>query len=167
VLFPLSAGWTGILIPIGPAEQVGPAIAIHVECGDALGVIRAQAMNEKSALRNTERTVAGNSLSISLRKGEARKDCNRQNQDTLNQSTQNQDTGKSVFHLNSAVLHPRGIPFFGIQSKLRDGLFGRGSIELTVTSQFGESCGDNRLRIDLEMAAQMLAIITASKAICA
>ena len=40
MLFPLATTGTGVLIPVCTAEQVQETIVIHVEHGDAFGVIR-------------------------------------------------------------------------------------------------------------------------------
>src|SRR6476646_7191164 len=45
---PLAAVGAGIFVPVRAAEQVGEAIAIHVQQRDALGVIVAEAMREES-----------------------------------------------------------------------------------------------------------------------
>src|SRR5882757_3167613 len=44
---PFTAVRSGVFIPVGAAEQVGEAVAIHVQQGDALGVIVAEAMGKK------------------------------------------------------------------------------------------------------------------------
>src|SRR5205807_257576 len=50
--FPLAARRPRVFIPIGSAQEVGPTVAIHVERGDAFGMIRTQTVSEESHLRN-------------------------------------------------------------------------------------------------------------------
>jgi hypothetical protein len=59
VLLPRAAVGAGVLVPIGSAEQIGEAIAVHVEQGDALGVVVAEAVGEKGNARLSAGSVAG------------------------------------------------------------------------------------------------------------
>src|ERR1700680_4977111 len=62
VLLPLATRGAWILIPVGSAEQVRPAIAVHVQCGDLLGMVCTQTVGKEGGLRSTIRPVAGSCL---------------------------------------------------------------------------------------------------------
>ena len=76
VALPLSTVGAGILIPIGAAEDVGQSIAVHVQRGNALGVVGAETMDKEGDLGNAARTGAGSGFAFALglgwRKGAAR-----------------------------------------------------------------------------------------------
>ncbi len=59
MLLPLAAVGTGILVPVGSAEDVEEAVAVHVEKGDAFGVIGAETVGEEGDSRFAVGTVAG------------------------------------------------------------------------------------------------------------
>jgi hypothetical protein len=59
VLFPYAAIGAGVLVPVGSAEQIGVAVAIHVEQRDALGVVVAETMREKGYAWLSAGSVAG------------------------------------------------------------------------------------------------------------
>src|ERR1700751_2284665 len=58
MLFPFATTGAGILIPVSTAKQIQKAIVIHVEHGDAFGVIRAETVSEKSDAGLTIRSIA-------------------------------------------------------------------------------------------------------------
>ena len=66
---PLSALRSGILVPVGAAKNVGSPVAIHIECGDALGMIRAKTMRDKRDLGDAARLRAGTSFALGLSSG--------------------------------------------------------------------------------------------------
>jgi|ERR1700722_2191601 hypothetical protein len=67
MLLPFAALRARILVPVGSAEDVRAAVAIHVERCDAFGVIRTEPMNEESGLRDAIRAIAGCGVSFCLR----------------------------------------------------------------------------------------------------
>ena len=73
---PLAALRPGILIPVGAAHQIGTAVAVHIDGGDAFGMIGAQAMHAKGHLRNAVRAVAGSGLAQALRDCNPTRRCN-------------------------------------------------------------------------------------------
>ena len=40
----------GVFVPVGSAEEVGEAVAVHVEGGDAFGVVGAETMDEEGGV---------------------------------------------------------------------------------------------------------------------
>ncbi len=52
VALPLAAVGAGILIPVGSAQDVWAAVAVHVESGNAFGVVGAQPVDGEDGLRN-------------------------------------------------------------------------------------------------------------------
>ena len=52
VLLPFAAIGARVFVPVGTAEQVGEAVAVHVDHGDAFGVVAAEAMREKGHARS-------------------------------------------------------------------------------------------------------------------
>ncbi len=59
MLLPFSAVCAGVLVPIGTAENIDEAIVVHVEEGDALGVVGSETVDEKSDSRLSIGAVAG------------------------------------------------------------------------------------------------------------
>ena len=55
---PFAALRSRILIPISAADQVWPAVSIHVDGGDTFVVVRTQSMREEGRLRNVARSIA-------------------------------------------------------------------------------------------------------------
>ena len=53
-----------VLIPVGTAENVGQAVAVHIERGDALGVIVAELMDEISSLRNVAGSIPASFIEL-------------------------------------------------------------------------------------------------------
>jgi hypothetical protein len=51
--FPFAAVRSRIFIPVSTAYQVWSSIAVHINGGDALGMIATQAMNEERSLGNS------------------------------------------------------------------------------------------------------------------
>src|SRR6185437_11884357 len=65
---PLASLRSGILVPERPAEEIGPAISIHIHAAYAFGVVCAQQMDEVLCFRLPVRAVAA--LLIQLSTGE-------------------------------------------------------------------------------------------------
>src|SRR5579863_2741638 len=61
---PLAAGRAGILIPVGAAQQVRAAVAVHVEHGNAFGVVGAEAMHREGGLLHAARRGAARELAV-------------------------------------------------------------------------------------------------------
>ena len=66
---PFTALRAGILIPVRSAQEVWPAVSVHVDGGDSFGVIRSQSMHEKSHLRHISRSVAANFIELCVGEG--------------------------------------------------------------------------------------------------
>ncbi len=66
VAFPLAAPRPRILVPIRSAQNIRPAVAVHVHGGDALGVIGAQPMDGISGLRHIAGRVAPHLVELSV-----------------------------------------------------------------------------------------------------
>jgi hypothetical protein len=49
-VLPVSTLRAGVLVPVGSAENVGEAVAVHVEGGDAFGVVVAEAVDEEGGI---------------------------------------------------------------------------------------------------------------------
>src|SRR5215467_2271325 len=62
-------------------------------------------------------------------------------------------------------LSPRGVNLFGVDAQFLHSLLRFLRVELLLASKAREGRSGNGLGIDLKMTAQMLAVITASKAI--
>jgi len=69
MLLPFASLRTGILIPVGAAQDVRTPIAIHVQSSDALGVIGTQAMRNKRDLRSAARARTSSSSTFRLGSG--------------------------------------------------------------------------------------------------
>ena len=59
VLLPIAALCAGVLVPVGSAEDVGEAIVVHVEGGDAFGVVGAETVSDEGGLHDALGTGAG------------------------------------------------------------------------------------------------------------
>jgi hypothetical protein len=97
--FPLSALSTGILIPVSSAHKIRPAVSIHVDSGDSLGMIGAQSMDEKSRLGKVSRTVTSNLIELCMGDSQPERDC-RAEEDDLSRSLH-----QRCYHSNVYGLH--------------------------------------------------------------
>ena len=70
---PRAALGTGVFVPEGAAQDIGPAVAIDVDGGDPFSVIGAELMDEVRILGNAEGAVAA--LFIELGEGGRRDQC--------------------------------------------------------------------------------------------
>ena len=52
VLLPIAALGSGVFVPVGSAEDIREAIAVHVEGSDAFSVVVAEAMDEEGGIGN-------------------------------------------------------------------------------------------------------------------
>ena len=66
VALPLAALRPRILVPIRPAQDIRPPVAVHVQGGDALGVIGAQSMDGISGFRHIAGRVAPHLIQLSV-----------------------------------------------------------------------------------------------------
>jgi hypothetical protein len=59
MLLPFAALGAGVFIPVSAAQQVREAVPVHVEQGNALGMIASEAMDEEGNARLSVRPWAG------------------------------------------------------------------------------------------------------------
>src|ERR1700721_3209177 len=59
---PLTTRWPRILLPVSATQQIRQSVTIHVHRADALGMVRTQAMHQKSRLRNASRSIPANGI---------------------------------------------------------------------------------------------------------
>ena len=64
VLLPLAAVGAGIFVPIGAAQDVWIAVAVHVERGDAFSVVGAQTVHEECDLRDAAGAGTGSGFAL-------------------------------------------------------------------------------------------------------
>ena len=58
MLLPFAALRAWVFVPVGAAQQIGEAVAIHIDHGDAFGMIVPETMREESQARLATRTIA-------------------------------------------------------------------------------------------------------------